>query len=258
MSKVLILDIEISPSLAAVWGLWKQNISLPNLLGESEVICWAAKWEGSEETLAASAFVEGREEMIKRIHALLEEADAVVTYNGERFDLKILNQEFLFANLSPPRPYHSIDLLSTMKRRFRGTSNKLDWWLGRLGIGQKADTGGASLWINCMKGDPTAWSTMISYNREDVALTEGLLRRVRAWIPNYPVQPPVADAVTGELLPVCACGSVHFQSRGYKWTVGGMAYRQYQCQAPGCGKWHRARYSAKDMPKSPFVHAGQI
>ena len=53
-SKVLILDIEISPSLAAVWGLWKQNVSLTNLLGESEVLCWAAKWEGEDGTMSTS------------------------------------------------------------------------------------------------------------------------------------------------------------------------------------------------------------
>lgn len=256
MSKVLILDIEISPSLAAVWGLWKQNVSLPNLLGESEVLCWAAKWEGSEDVMSASVHEEGKTAMMRMIHRLLEQADVVVTYNGEKFDLKILNQEFLFLGMQPPKPYHSVDLLSTMRRRFRGTSNKLDWWLGRLGIGKKTETGGAGLWIACMRGEPAAWSTMIKYNKDDVSLTEALLRRVRAWIPNYPVQPPVVNVDTGEVIPVCACGSVHFQSRGYKWTVGGVAYRQYQCQT--CGKWSRERYSAKDKPKNPLVHAGQI
>lgn len=255
-NRVLVLDVEISPSLAAVWGLWKQNISLPNLLGESEVICWAAKWEGDDGVMYASAFHDGREVMLRKMHALLEQADTVVTYNGERFDLKILNQEFLFTGLNPPRPYHSVDLIRTVKNRFRGTSNKLDWWLNRLAIGKKTETGGAKLWIDCMRGDSAAWEKMMQYNIDDVRLTEALLQRLRPWVPNYPVQRPVVDIDTGEVKAVCACGSTHLQSRGYKWTVGGMAYRQYQCQT--CGKWHRERYSAKDMDKSPLVHAGQI
>lgn len=255
-NKILILDIETSPSLAAVWGMWKQNISLTNLLGESEVLCWAAKWEGDESVMTMSAYVHGKEAMIKGAHELLEQADSVVTYNGERFDLKILNQEFLFADLPPPKPYHSIDLLRTVRNRFRGTSNKLDWWLRRLSIGKKTETGGPQLWIDCMKGDAEAWAKMIQYNKDDVSLTELLLKRLRPWVPNYPVMRPVADVDTGELVAVCACGSTHLQSRGYKWTVSGMAYKQYQCQS--CGKWHRDRYSAKDKDKSPVVHAGQI
>lgn len=256
MSKTLILDIEVSPSLAAVWGLWKQNVSLTNLLGESEVLCWAAKWEGQEGVVSGSVFHDGRSVMLEKIHALLEEADNVVTYNGERFDLRILNQEFLFEGLKPPRPYHSIDLLRTVRSRFRGTSNKLDWWLRRLSLGKKTDTGGAQLWIDCMRNDEAAWAKMLQYNADDVLLTEKLLQRLRPWVPNYPVQRPVIDVDTGEVKPVCACGSTHFHSRGYKWTVSGLAYRQFQCQP--CGKWYRERYSAKDKEKSPLVHAGQI
>lgn len=256
MSKVLILDIEISPSLAAVWGLWKQNINLPNLLGESETICWAAKWRGEDKVMYSSTHHNGRKQMLKTLHALLEEADTVVTYNGNRFDLKIVNQEFLFDNMPPPKPYASVDLLATMKRRFRGTSNKLDWWLRRLKIGKKKETGGAQLWIDCMQGDKEAWNTMMEYNMEDVVQTENLFNRVVAWIPDLPVEAPTVDETTGEVVVTCACGSTHIQRRGYKRTASGLFYRQYQCQE--CGKWFRERTADKTVAKSPLVHAGQI
>lgn len=255
IDKLLILDIEISPSLAAVWGLWKQNINLPNLLGESEIMCFSAKWHGSKETIYKSTFHDGKEDMLRALHALLEESSAVVTYNGNRFDLKIINQEFLFANMHPPKPYHSVDLLSTMKRRFRGTSNKLDWWLRRLQIGQKLETGGAALWIDCMKGDAKAWNTMKEYNMEDVVQTENLLNRVIAWIPDMPAVAPTISK-EGDVIPTCACGSTHIQRRGYKTTASGMHYRQYQCQK--CGKWFRERTADKEVVRSPLVHAGQI
>jgi len=255
MSKVLILDIEISPSLAAVWGLWKQNINLTNLLGESEIMCWAAKWRGDSTVMSASSYYNSKETMLRSLHSLLEQADTVVTYNGERFDLKIINQEFLFAGIKPPKPYASVDLLKTMKRRFRGTSNKLDWWLGRLGIGQKTETGGAKLWIDCMHGEQEAWDKMIGYNQDDVTLTEKLFNRVVPWIVDLPVENPSVDA-DGNVVVTCACGSTHLQRRGYKRTASGLHYRQYQCQT--CGKWFRERTSDRTVEKSSVVHAGQV
>lgn len=248
--KGLILDIELSPSLAAVWGLWNQNINITNLLGESEVLCWAAKWRGEDEIMFRSTFHDGKETMLYDIHNLLEEADYVVTYNGNRFDLKILNQEFLFYNMPPPKPYHSVDLLNTVRRRFRGTSNKLDWWLRRLGLETKVATGGPSLWIECMRGSKDAWSTMKAYNMADVDRTEQLLDRIQAWVPDMPTPEGTLES------PRCSCGSCKVQRRGYKRTVSGLVYRQYQCQH--CGRWFRERYVDKDQARPALVHVGQV
>ena len=65
----------------------------------------------------------GKKKMLKEIHAMLDEADVVVTFNGDKFDLKILNQEFLMAGLGPASPYKSVDLYKVVKRKFRFTSN---------------------------------------------------------------------------------------------------------------------------------------
>ena len=43
--KTLTLDIETAPQVAHVWGLWQQNVGLPQLLESGYVMCFAAKWE---------------------------------------------------------------------------------------------------------------------------------------------------------------------------------------------------------------------
>lgn len=256
MSKVLILDIETSPNLAYVWGLRNQFLTIDKLVSNSEMMCWAAKWRGSESALYSSQHHNGKKNMVEAIHALLEEADTVVTFNGERFDLPILNQEFLFAGLKPPKPYMSVDLYRTVSRRFRTPSNKLDYWLKRLGIPGKADTGGFELWVDCLKGDAKAWDKMVEYNVTDVARTEQLMEKILPWIPHMPMQDAEVNTDTGEIVVRCACGSTHLQRRGHKRTASGLHYRQYQCQS--CGKWFRERTNDKEIVKSPLVHSGQI
>ena len=92
--KILLLDIETAPNTAYVWGLWKQNISISQIVDSSSMLCWAAKWLDSPEVMFSSILM-GKKGMLKEIHKLLDQADAVVHYNGSRFDIPTLNKEFL-------------------------------------------------------------------------------------------------------------------------------------------------------------------
>lgn len=49
--KILMLDIEVSPNTAHVWGLWQQNVSINQLMESSYTLCWAAKWHGTKEVM---------------------------------------------------------------------------------------------------------------------------------------------------------------------------------------------------------------
>jgi uncharacterized protein YprB with RNaseH-like and TPR domain len=86
------LDIETSPNTAHIWGLRDQYINPEHLLESSYVLCWAAKWHGKKEVMFASVNNMKPEHMLRKIHDLVSEADAVVHYNGSRFDMPILNK----------------------------------------------------------------------------------------------------------------------------------------------------------------------
>lgn len=235
--KLLTLDIETSPNLAMVWGLWNQNVSLSQLRESTKVICFAAKWHGSREVLFSRD--------ISDAFTLLEEADAVVTWNGDRFDIPHLNREFLEAGLGIPSPFASIDLLKTARKRFKFPSNKLDYVAQRLGVGAKLHHTGFQLWLDCMAGDEKAWKLMERYNKQDVRITEKVYDKLLPWIHNHPN--PALVAGTGfDTLSCTTCGSPRIQKRGFATTAQSI-FQQYNCQS--CGKWFRGtrRVGSADM-----------
>lgn len=238
--RILLLDIETAPNTAYVWGLFKQNISISQIVDSSNVLCWAAKWLGEDEVMFDSVVKSGRKRMLKRIHSLLDKCDAVVHYNGTRFDIPTLNKEFLEASMSPPAPYQQIDLLKTARQRFRFPSNKLDYVSRALGIGQKEKHEGFELWIKCMEKDKAAWERMEKYNKQDVVLLEAVYPRFLPWIKNHPNKGLFSDSI------VCSsCGSQHLQRRGYNMSAVGK-YQRYQCQ--DCGSWSQQRTSEAASP----------
>ena len=69
--KVLFLDIETSPNVAHVWGIWQQNVSLNQLMESSYTMCWAAKWQGESKVHFDSVYNSSPKAMAKRVHALI-------------------------------------------------------------------------------------------------------------------------------------------------------------------------------------------
>ena len=225
------MDIETAPNTAYVWGLFKENIPLARLVETGYVLCWSAKWLGSDDIKFDSVHNNVPEEMLKGIHSLLNEADAVIHYNGKRFDIPLLNREFVQYGLPPPAPYKQIDLLTVARNTFKFASNKLDHVAEFLGLGKKVQHEGFELWIKCMAGNPEAWKKMEEYNKGDVTLLEKVYGKLKPWIKNHPNHSLHAEAL------VCPnCGGNHYQSRGSYYTHN-CKYSRYQCM--GCGKWFR-------------------
>jgi DNA polymerase elongation subunit (family B) len=233
--KMLFLDIETSPNTAHVWGLFKQNIAISQIMESSYVLCWAAKWADGDEIMYDSMKDNTAFNMICEVHKLLDEADVVVHYNGSRFDIPTLNKEFLLHGLPPPAPYQELDLLKVARNRFRFVSNKLEYVANALGLGNKVKHRGHQLWIDCMAGDKDAWAEMEAYNKQDAVLLEKVYNEFRPWIKNHPVRSLYERAVSELTCPTCA--SSNFQRRGSAVSAAGK-YQRYQCS--DCGSWFKA------------------
>jgi DNA polymerase elongation subunit (family B) len=241
--KILLLDIETSPNLAYVWGLWQQNIGINQIENNGSVLCWSAKWLGEPKVHFASVQKMDESEMLRRIHVLCERADMIVHYNGKKFDIPVLNREWLKHGFAPPAPSKHLDLYQVCKSKFRFVSNKLDYVSQFLGLGKKIRHTGHELWTGCMRGDKNSWRAMKEYNVQDVALLETLYRKLRPWIDNH----PSLGAFKGE---ACCpkCGSGHLQSRGVMVTSS-QQYTRLQCQ--DCGGW--SKRSRGLLPKGERV-----
>jgi DNA polymerase III epsilon subunit-like protein len=233
--KTLFLDIETAPNTAYVWGFFDQNISHDQIEESSYILCWSAKWYGEKTVQFASAEKKTHKEVLKPVHKLLDEADVVVHYNGTKFDIPILNREFIKHGFTPPSPYKQLDLLRVVRQAFRFESNKLAYVTEALGLNKKLDHDGFKLWVRCMKGDREAWRKMEAYNRNDVQIMEPLYERLRPWIAKHPNMVETTDK-----LNCPKCGSTKIQSRGTQVALT-RTYQRYHCQ--GCGGWFRSNKS---------------
>lgn len=236
----LIIDIETSPNLAHVWGLFKQNVALNQIEETGEVISFAAKWRGEKKVYFASVHHDGKEGMLDLVHKLLDEADVVVGYNSKSFDMKHIRRELLLAGYAPPSPWIDVDLLTETKRLFRFVSNKLDHVSQQVGIGQKVKHEGFGLWRACIiEDDPAAWNRMRKYNKQDVVLTEELYDVYEPWAVGIPNK---AVLLEHDGCPRCGAEAENLQSRGFTHTKTG-SYRRFQCTA--CGGWSKSARAEK-------------
>lgn len=232
--KILLLDIETAPNLVHVWGLWKQNVATNQIIDAGYVMCWAAQWLDSDVIMFDSVHQSGTKKMLRGIYELLDEADAVIHYNGSRFDIPTLNKEFLLNNMVPPATYKQIDLLKTARAQFRFPSNKLDYIAKALGVGAKVKHAGHELWIRCLNGEDVAWAEMEHYNRNDVVILKNVYYKLLPWIKNHPNR-----GVFEDKHDVCPnCGGTHLQRRGFAHSNAGK-YQRFQCT--DCGTWSRSR-----------------
>ncbi len=235
--RILLLDCETFPNLVFTWGLWNQTIGINQIVDAGYTLCWSAKWLGEKDIMFSSIHRDGNERMMKTLHGLLNEADIIIGYNSDRFDLPTINKEMIRVGLKPPSPYKKIDLLKTARNQFRFSSNKLDYIAQFLGLGHKVKHKGFELWKECAEGDEGAWRKMEAYNKHDVRLLERVYKVMKPWVKNHPNLNIWADSA------VCPhCASKHIQARGTYPTKDGL-YQRYQCK--DCGSWFRGKKRLK-------------
>lgn len=232
MTRILYLDLETSPNLAHVWGLWNQNVAISQLVKSTEVICFGARWHGSKQVIFKSIHHDGKAALIAEMHRVLDEADIVIGWNSQSFDIKHMYREFLQAGLTPPSPHKDLDLMKVVKSQFRMPSNKLDYVAQLLGVGAKTQHTGFQLWLDCMAGDTKAWNLMRKYQIQDVNLLVDLYEHLKPWIKTG----PNIAAHNGDVAGCRNCGSERLHSRGTQ-VNGKSIYRRFQCQ--DCGTWNR-------------------
>ncbi|PZF83224.1 hypothetical protein C1I92_13180 [Jiangella anatolica] len=222
-------DLETSPHATYTWGLFQQNVGLNQIEKPGEVICFAAQWADSKKVEFHSVHHDGKEAMLQAAWDLINEADALVSWNGKAFDSKTMNKEFLLAGMSPPAPIKEIDLMLAARKQFRLASNKLEFVSRALGLPGKVQHEGFQLWLDCMAGDEKAWARMKRYCIQDVKLLKPIYEKLLPWLPAHP-NVNLYDGTEG-----CPkCGSDHVQKRGLKATNVSL-FQQYQCQE--CKSW---------------------
>lgn len=243
---ILFADIETTPILAHVWGIWQQNVALNQIERDWSILSFAAKWKGDDaviyhDTSKAKSFNDDRR-LLYELWKLLDKADVVVTQNGIKFDKKKIFARFAIHDMQPPSTFRMIDTLKIAKKTFGFTSNRLEYLADKLNIEYKKlkheEFAGFELWRQCIAGNPAAWRAMKKYNTHDVLSLEELYNRLLPWDDSISFDVYHPD---GEY--ACKCGSDDIAKRGYYYTNVGK-YQRYVCR--DCGTWTRGRTNLFD------------
>lgn len=237
--KILTLDIETAPITAYVWGLREQNVGLNQIKSDWHLIAWAAKWfdEPASKVVymdnSKSKNIQDDKALVKGLATLINQADVIITQNGDAFDIKKLNARAAIHRLPPIRPCRSVDILKEGRKVFKFTSHKLEYITEALNDKYKKlkheEYPGFELWSAILKGDKHAWAVMKKYCIHDVLATEESYQKIQGWIKTQNVASYVDDSTLR-----CQCGSKSLRSRGFLFTTAGK-YQRYQCKE--CSKW---------------------
>ena len=232
--RILVLDIETRPAIVASFGIRDQHINHGQILKDGGTICVGLGWLNESKITVLSDWEHGHRAMIEGVHAAITEADAVVTYNGARFDLPKLRGDYVMEGLFDPPVPTQIDLFKAA-RKLGFICNKLDYIAVKLGIGCKVKHEGFPLWLKVMEGCPKAQARMAKYCAGDIKLTKALYRKLLPYITDHPHLGDVSRYACG------ACGSSRLQSRGVRRTKASY-FARLQCQC--CGSWMSGKRSA--------------
>lgn len=235
--RILTCDIETSTMLAHIWQPGQQYVNINQTERDWIILCWAAKWLGSDEVLSDSVqrqrggmgvFECGDEGIIENLVPLLEQADMVVGQNLDKFDLRKIRARMMVHGMEPLADVPTFDTLTEMRRIAKHSSHKLDW-MGKTLLGDQKRKTDYDLWLDCERGGSKAWATMVEYCIHDVLLTEDYYLYLRPWAARHPNLALVSP--TG--MPECGrCGSTNLSRHGtYKTNVS--VFQRYLCKACG-------------------------
>jgi DNA polymerase elongation subunit (family B) len=238
--KVLVFDIETSKILAAIWAPGKQYVRPNQIRRDWALMCWAAKWLGEKEIFSMDNRkneITDDKKICLGLSEMLDEADIVITKNGQKFDIKKLVWRMMVHKIKPFSPVQHIDTERLIRGSAAPSSTKLEFLNEALELEHQKSRHvkfpGDTLWDECEAGNKAAWDEMVKYNKKDVLATEDLYERIQPYSP----QRVKFNLYRADSQYWCNCGSDDLVKKGFVYTKSGK-FQQFRCK--GCGSWHTA------------------
>lgn len=167
------------------------------------------------------------------IQKILKDADVIVTQNGKRFDIPVINTRMAKYGLPAiSKTIKHIDTKNVFKANYSAYDNKLNTIAETFGCETKLENGGWQLWMDMYKNKPASKKLMERYCKQDVLVTEQVFNAmlpVITTLPNYNRQ---------ETDMVCSnCGSDHLHKHDTR-TIKTGTFQRYICR--DCGSVSRS------------------
>jgi hypothetical protein len=244
--KIVLFDLEIIPNLQKALEYWTQLSSKFEIktmkATVSSICCVGYKIYGEKTTHCINAWdytswdkdVNDDYTVCAEIYEVLKDADAVITYNGKRFDWKYLQTRLIYHGLPVLHDIPHIDVLLVVRKNLFNINNKLDTVGKYLTDDRKLSHTGWKLWIDTHNKDPKACELMEKYCKQDVDLLEKVFVTVRPFVKNLPNKNLFRSQkrkLEGTLL--CpTCGSEELEGNGWRHTKT-RSYQRLRCKTCG-------------------------
>lgn len=249
--KILIIDIENSPSEAYYWRRWKENISQDQVINEAYLLTYSAKWLGNPAIINGRVYKrDGDKQILEELHSLFGQADVVVAHNGKKHDFTMINSRMVYHGMKPYAPVKFYDTLEVARKNFKFPSNSLKSLAIYLGCSEKAENSGFDLWKRCCDMQDDAFVEMQLYNDQDVITLEEVYLKLRAW----DAKAPNLNVYYNDDVKRCpVCGGKHLTMLDKLSYTQQSAFTTYQCD--DCGKISRAKqnHRSKEAMKASLV-----
>lgn len=256
-ARILVLDIETQRAIVETFSLFRPFIHIDRVLTPTRVLCFAAKWRGDDKVTFKAAWRDNDPDaylrMMRAAWDLLNKADIVVTWNGDRFDVQWFEAEFVRLGLGRPTPYKSVDLIKTVKRWFKGglMSMKLDWSSRMFLKDRKVPHGATDLWHDIRHGtraeQRAAEELMEEYNIHDANLTERLFD---IHLPYLSLNLSLYENNEDGLLHCTKCNSTNLKRDGVKYfNTLAFSYQMHRCK--DCGSTSRGKRAKRSTELRP-------
>ena len=241
--RILTIDVERQRGkwLIEQWDPYLPKFArMETMIQRPRIMCFAAKWFGEDEIIFADERgrngkgVGGSLSMVKQMWKLLNEADVVITFNGDKADIPWMYEEFKHARINMrPMPFKSLDLYKQSKAARNLPYRSLRYWGREFGANQKLEHEGPDLWRLCEAGDPDGWAQMRAYNEQDVRVTEDMWLDELPWLDGRVHMGMLISDGQSMRCPNCGSDDLASQEKPARaYTREYQAYRCNECGSP--------------------------
>lgn len=232
--KVLLWDIERFPGVYYGWSQFDPPFNQKEKSTMS-LICY--KWLGEDKvhTIRLSKLQHTRnprneKPIIRKMLKVINQADVLVGYNGDKFDWKKFNSAVIKYGLQPAKKPKLVDPMKMIKREASFDSHRLGDICAELGVHMKVETE-KNLFIKSMF-DFKKYLDLADYCAHDVLALEDLFKKI------LPYSTPIINAAgINKIAKACAsCGSENLFKFGTYILNNGSETQRYRCKDCGSTK----------------------
>jgi hypothetical protein len=240
-AKILMFDLESTPSITATFGRFKVNVGLDAVIEEGGwLLSIAWKFLGEDKVHSAAltpeeAISRDDSRLVAILYELFEEADFVMAHNLLQFDLPLFKTRLIVNFFPPAKTVKPIDTLQIAKK-LKFNSNRLNGLAQELGLTKKVENDGMPLWLGCMRGEQKHLDKMQAYNEGDIVTLEQVYLALRAFDAKSPSQALYHD---DDKVRCGVCGSEDVEHTGHSVYTAASEFKEIKCNS--CGKRSRTR-----------------